>query len=345
MENTSIKDCKFQYEEPIDHYNIIIKDPFPWKKLLWLLAFLLLVALLFVRCNKDITIETVERDGTPVGGAQVEMSYTEHQLFKNGKFFYSANHVENGITDSQGDVTFEKQPCSVFSWIFYTLSRANASAVKDRRTGAGSFLFHWRFTPYVIVLESDIAIKVVDARTFAPIAGANVQLFSNELNLDPLLLTTDVNGMCGFKTSVVNASIEKILTTASGYSGNLMYNMSLQETDGLIIPLDPPASCNTEVNNGDGRQGNHAIQDFSMGQQGGKFLLEYYTDGAPDHIMIYDGTSAEYAAGTAPLIWDYDGNTNTTYYSHSDTITFTSSYICVVVDNGTNWGYYLHCPF
>ena len=81
-----------------------------------------------------------------------------------------------------------------------------------------------------------------------------------------------------------------------------------------------------------------------MGQQGGQFLFEFYTDSAPDHIMIYDGTSSDYAAGKAALIYNYDGATNTTSYSEKEIIVFSSSFICVVVDNGTNWGYYVHCP-
>ena len=344
MPDTNVRDCKFKYEEQYDHYNIIIKDPFPWKKLLRLLALLLLFGLLFVRCNKDITIKTIEIDETPVSGAQVEMSYTEHQLYKDGTFFYSMTHVENGITDVEGFAKFEKQPCSVFSWIFYTLSRAYASASKDGRSGAGSFLFHWRFTPYVIVLEKDIYMRVIDAQTKAPIYGANVQLTSKDLKFKPLNLTTDQNGICSFSTSKKYANIDKILATAVGYSGSLMYNLSIQEVDSMTIPLDPPASCDAEVNNGNHQQGNHAIRDFNMGQQGGQFLFEYYTDSAPDHIMIYDGTSSDYAAGNAKLLYDYDGATNTTYYSVFETINFSSSCICVVVDNGTNWGYFVHCP-
>lgn len=344
LPNTNVSDCKFKYEEKYDLYNIIIKDPFPWKKLLHLLALLLLFGLLFVRCNKDITIKVVETDKRPVNGAQVEMSYTEYQLFKNGTFFYSMSHTENDITDASGCVKFEKQPCSVFSWIFCTLSKAHATAEKDGYSGAGSFLFHWRFTPYIIVLGRDITMQVVDALTEAPISNAYLQLTSGDLNFKPLELSTDQNGLCGFKTNLQNATIEKILVTASGYSGFLAYDLSLQQIDGCIIPLDRPASCNVEVNNNNGNQGNHAIRDFNMGKKAGQFLFEYYTDSARDHIMVYDGTSSDYAVGNAKLIFDYDGATCTTTFSHSAIISFSTSSICVVVDNGTNWGYYVHCP-
>ena len=80
--------------------------------------------------------------------------------------------------------------------------------------------------------------------------------------------------------------------------------------------------------------------------KGKQFKLDYYTDSAPDHIMVYGGTSVEYSSGTAQLIWEFDGATNTTSYSpqYSVTLTLPSDVICVVVDKGTNWGYYIHCP-
>ena len=342
--DSNVKDCKFKFEDDCSYYVITIKDPFPWKKLLYLLALLLLCALLFVRCNKDITVKVVEAGDAAVSGAQVEMSYTEHQLYKNNIFFYSSTHVNNGVTDSAGYVTFEKQPCSVFSYIFYSFSKANASANKNGRHGAGSFFFHWQLTPYVIFLETEINIQVVDANTQRPIPGASVQLWSADLNFDQYTLTTNAQGMCSFVSARENADFEKILVTANGYSGSLMYDVELQQLNNAVIPLNPPSTCEVQVDNGNRDQGNHAIRDFNMGQQGGSFLLEYFTDSHPDHIMIYDGTSSDYSASKAKLIFDFDGATNTTYYAHSQYVTFTSSYVCVVVDNGSNWGYYLHCP-
>lgn len=344
LTNATIKDCKFKYEEKFDHYNIIIKDPFPWKKLWRLLLLLLLLGLFFVRCNKDVTIKVVEPNKTPVAGALVEMEYTEHQLYKNGTFFYSAVHVIDSITGFDGSVTFTKQPCSVFSWVLYTLSKADVMASKNGHSGTGSFIFHWRFTPYIIILNKDINIRVVDGRNSKPICGAKVQLWSDDLNMQGVTLTTGQNGWCTFVTNKTNANIDKILATAGGYSGSLLYNISLNQADSLDIILELPASCDQEVNNRDNKQGDHAIYDFYMGQKEGDFLFEYFTDSYPDHIMIYDGTSSDYANGSASMIFEFDGATNTTTLSESEIVHFSSSYICVVVDNGSNWGYYVHCP-
>ncbi len=345
LTDTKVNDCRFKYEEQYNHYDIFLKDPFPWRMLLRLLELLLLLGLLFVRCNRDITIHVEDCDKQSVPQAQVDMSYTEHQLFKNGKFFYSETHNPSGVTDAEGNITFEKQPCSVFSWIFYTLSKADATATKGGATGTGSFLFHWQFKPYTISLPTDIAFQVVDATNGRPIGGANIQIWSKQLSMNGVSMTSDNNGICTFKCDKCDAKIEKMLATAAGYSGYLNYDLTLQTLNNALIPLELPAQCDTEVlNNKDNYQGNHAIKDFRMGVKGGTFTLEYYTDAADDHIMVYDGTSSDYAEGKANKIFDFDGATNTVVYQDQADITFSTENVCIVVDNGTHWGYYIHCP-
>lgn len=350
MADTKVKDTSFKYENQYNHYIIRLKDPFPWGCLWRLLLLLLLCLLLLVKCEKDISVIALNATDQPLQGATVNMKYTEYQLYKDGKFFYKTVHTPTGVTDADGRCVFEKQSCSVFSWIFYTLERAYVDGQYASLNASGDFLFHWRFTDYPLYFISDAKIKVVSARTGQPLPGSTVRLWTTDQACDSLSLTTDNNGLCSFRYSDISAKVSKLLATCKGYSGALYQELPMQTfSDSVfVIPLDPPCQCDTEVNNNDGRQGSHAVRDFIMGKgvNGKQFQFDYYTDSAPDHIMVYGGTSDEYSAGTASLLWQYDGATNTTSYTLQYTITLTlqSDAVCVVVDRGSNWGYYIHCP-
>lgn len=351
LESMKVSDTSFKFEDQYDHYIIRLKDPFPWGCLWRLLLLLLLALLLFVRCNKDLSVITYDAAENPLPGVQVNLKYTEHQLYKNGEFFYHCDHDTTGITGPDGRIEFPDRPCSVFSWIFYTLQKAYVEGQYGSRTASGSFLFHWRFTDYPLYFTNDAQIKVVRSNDYQPIPGASVILTSEDAACDSISMTTDNQGMCSFSYSDGTKRVIKLLATKQGYSGALYQDFPLSQFDDsvMVIPLDPPSSCDTEVNNAGGRQGSHAVHDFVMGNNvsGKQFYLDYYTDSAPDHIMVYAGSSADYSAGNAKLLWEYDGATNTIQYDaihHTPMLTLTGDMVCVVVDRGTNWGYYIHCP-
>lgn len=350
MADAKVKDTSFKYQNQYNHYVVRLKDPFPWGCLWRLLLLLLLCLLLFVKCEKDISVIALNAVDQPLQGVTVNMKYTEFQLYKDGEFFYKKSHVSSSVTDADGRCVFEKQPCSVFSWIFYTLERAYVDGQYAGQNASGDFLFHWRFSDYPLYFVSDGKIKVVSAKTGQPLPGSSVKLWTTDPACDSLSLTTDNNGLCFFRYSDVSAKVSKLLATCKDYSGALYQDLPMKTfADSIfVIPLDPPSQCDTEVNNNDRQQGSHAVRDYIMGKgvKGKQFLFDYYTDSAPDHIMIYGGSSDEYSAGTASLLWQYDGATNTTSYipQYSVTLTLQSDVVCVVVDRGSNWGYYIHCP-
>lgn len=350
MPGTKVKDTHFKYEDKYNHYVIRLRDPFPWGCLWRLLLFLLLCLLLLVKCEKDISVIALDGADQPLQGVTVNLKYIEHQLYKEGTLLYNKEHTPTGVTGPDGRYVFEKQPCSVFSWIFYTLQHAYVEGQYGIQQATGTFLFHWRFTDYPLYFFSDAKIKVISSQTGKPLPGASIKLWTTDKSCDSLSLTTANDGTCSFRYSDISANVSKLLATCTGYSGALYQNLPMKTfADSVfVIPLDPPSQCDTEVNNNDQKQGNHAVYDYIMGKnvKGKQFKLDYYTDSAPDHIMVYGGTSAEYSSGNAPLIWEFDGATNTTSYSsqYSVTLTLPSDVICVVVDKGTNWGYYIHCP-
>ena len=209
-------------------------------------------------------------------------------------------------------------------------------------------MYHWLFGKYNLYLTGSGLIRVADAITGTSIANAQVKLSDYELPGDSLVLVTDQQGLCSFILPASKGGIDRILASATGYSGCLLKDVPYTSIadSGLVILLEPPFECDTEVNNRDRDKGNHAVYDFYLGKGGGSFQFDFFTDSAPDHIMVYDGTSSDYSNGTAKQIFNYFDATNTTTYTpeFSTVLQFSGEYICIVVDEGTNWGYYVHCP-
>lgn len=104
-----------------------------------------------------------------------------------------------------------------------------------------------------------------------------------------------------------------------------------------------------EANNGDSSRGDHCVGEHSLGKPG-RFVFKFYTDSEADIIHVYDGSSADMAAGKAPLLYTFgdDGEvTDTIDYRDPRfhiSLKSDSGVVTVVVDNGTNWGYIVTCP-
>lgn len=347
----NITDCKFRYEKEMNHYYITLKNPFPWKQLLTLLALLLAFALLFVKCNKDVTITAVDKAGTPVEAADINYAYTESHILKNGDWFYSNQPLLYGQTDANGQVVFENLEYSVYSCIFHAFSKAFVAGQKADLVGNGSYLFHWR-KKYTLVLEApatDLTIQVRRAVDDLPVEGASIVADVSDMTSRQVQLTTDTNGECRLAVNDWDGAIDVLVASKTGYSGNRVADLDLDSIEDkyLIIYLEDIKRCSDQgADNGGGNQGSHAVLDYDMGVAGGVFKFSYYTDSAPDVITVYDGSSVDYAAGKAKVIFHFDGATDTTMFTPEfvEMITFTSQTICVVVDNGTNWGYIVHCP-
>lgn len=345
--NMKVTDCKMKFVHDCHDYVVQLKDPFPWGCLLRLLLFLLLFALLFVKCNKDITIKTVDMVSNVISGVSVDYTYTEHHLYKNGEFFYEKANTYSGITNNEGCVTFPDLEYSVFSWIFYSLSDSYTEGRKDDLMGNDTFFFHWQYSPFELVLKGNIQIQVRNHVTDSPISGTNINLIYDDNGIDSLDLITDANGECSFPYKSLNGTIKRLLATKSGYSGALIKERPFSQiiSKSLIVYLDVPEPCSDQEANNEARnQGKNAVRDYDMKVEGGEFVLDYYTDSAPDVISIYDGPSVDYTKGIAKLIFKYDGSTNNTTYSQHATVKFASRIICVVVTGGSNWGYIVRCP-
>lgn len=343
-----IRDCKIRYVDTCDHYIVYLKEPVNWKRLLWLLLLPAILLLSLVQCKRDITVQTVDVNGAVIGGAEVRMEYKEHALYKEGRCFYNKDLLFRGVTDNAGYYTFEKVPCSIYSYIFYSFQSAYAAGNwKEIVKGKTEFVFHWR-KDVEIVLYGRKIIQVKCAETDRPIPDASVYVKGNDVEVDTVMSTNE-NGLCALSLGAythVKPDKFQITATKEGYSG-VQTNYDLYENvdQPLILYLNKPEPCRDQAaDNNDRSQGNMAMKDYDMGVSQGVFLFEYYTDTAPDEIFIYDGSSSDLMNGTAACIFHYSGATDTQDYSHSENVSFSSRYICVVVKGGTNWGYIVRCP-
>lgn len=340
-----INDCRFRFTDDCDHYMIHLKDQFPWKRLLWLLLLLLVLLLCFVRCERDITVHAIDNQNNSLSTVHVQLEYVEHQLYKNGQFFYNESHQLQGITNTDGEYAFKKMPCSIFSYVFYTLQKGIAVAEKNNRfKGEKHFLFHWNRN-IDVVLSGNYNIQVRSRKNDSPISEAQVKVncINNEA-MDTTMLT-DNTGLC-YMSANEPLQIDNLVATKAGYSGTMLKNVLLDENvDPLIVYLDEPEPCHDQgMDNNARNQGEFAVRDFDMGIGNGEFVFNYYTDSAPDNIEIYDGSSSDYMNGKASCIFNFFGATNTTTYEHYAVVKFSSRFICVVVKGGTNWGYVVQCP-
>lgn len=162
---------------------------------------------------------------------------------------------------------------------------------------------------------------------------------------DTIHLTTDGNGIAFLPFREPTDSVLDLYITKDGFSGERIYHEAVGDIfdadKNLIIGFEPPTGCSGKQQDNMNRdKGMHNVEDYDMGQASGSFVFEYFTDTAPDEIIVYDGPSTQ--MGTAKVLFHYNGATNMSKYSK--TLTFSSRVISVVVNGGTNWYYVVNCP-
>lgn len=126
-------DKGMKYTEDYETYTLQMKK----RRNYWWLLLLLLPLLLLIQCHKDITVRCFEPEMKyPIAGQEVTVDYDAHFLLKGGRFLAADNIRITQNTDEQGTIVFEDLPCSVFSYIFYCLSRMDIYAQGDCYDGA-----------------------------------------------------------------------------------------------------------------------------------------------------------------------------------------------------------------
>lgn len=347
--HTKVDNCSLKFSKDCLYYEIRLKKKFPKGCLYTVLLSLLLLSLLLIRCSKDVIVQTVSEDGTPISMTSVYYDHTERMLCKESRLFYKKVEHEVGITDSLGYYTFVDQRYSIASWIFYNLVHESVSAVKGFVKGDNDFVFHWLFNesmPVKIVMKGFMTVKVKNAATQKEISGVSIKGVCTENGVaKEISLTTDDGGKAYLNVSDPRGEFTDIFVLKEGYSGTRVYQKSYERVSNqeLLVYLNPPTPCSDQgLENGSGDKGDHCVTDYDMRQEGGRFIFKYYTDTAPDEIIVYDCPSTDIKP--EKQIFHYSGSTNTVVPSDFKELNFSSRQISVVVNGKTNWGYIVCCP-
>lgn len=165
---------KMRYSEKYDHYTFQMKH----RRNYWWMLLFLLPLLLFIRCEKDLKVVCLDKDsGERLSGVSVEVKYTAHFLYSDGSFFKNRLILMEEKTDEEGEAFFKKMPCSVYSYLFYCLSKMSVEAADECHEAEGqSYFFH--FTSSVTLLmephRENLYVKIVDLETGDPLPDATL---------------------------------------------------------------------------------------------------------------------------------------------------------------------------
>lgn len=230
---------KFKFDSQQDEYEFQLKKKRNW----WWLLLLLLPLLLLIRCERDMTITVVDDDtDEPIEGAQVNLRYTAHYLLKDWKFLPDEPVTRELVTDAEGEARFEKLPCSVYSYIFYCLSRAGVTASDPCHEPASIMpLVHYTWNAEIRLkkLLTDVTVTVVDDETSDPIPGAVITVTTGEVT-DSVI--TDAAGRVKLEKVPHCGIIDVLKGSAFGYADTLRRNLPvslLEDPDSAYLRLRP----------------------------------------------------------------------------------------------------------
>lgn len=160
---------KLKYTEKYDLYTVqLVHRHFPW----WIFL-LLLPLLLLIQCHKDIEVNCMEPNmNAPIEDLPVTMEYQAHYLWNQGHFFANDSIKLTQKTNADGKTIFKDLPCSVYSYIFYCLSKvsfnakSNCHAVSDEKR---NFHYNRHVNLFMTPRREDLHVKLLDLETSDPL--------------------------------------------------------------------------------------------------------------------------------------------------------------------------------
>lgn len=330
---------KFDYSSASDFYECRVGSGIPWW--VWLLVALvaLFIASLFIRWDRDMTVQVVDEMNRPVEQADVAVSY-------KARFcpWITRDVALRGQTGADGEVEIKGMSVSVWSWLFYhnepVVVKGEKGTASDSKTVAlhskEKVVLHLKFPRQ----KTQLQVRVIDAFTGQPIAGAEV-LPTYDGDGQPIV-TTDGNGIATL-TGLTDRTVLCAPARHPGYSPNdtTIYNEMALNLRGKVtdIPLTPLVKCNQTVEHTT-FQPHVKIDKIDLGKADVDFVFNYYTDTYPDHMRVYDENGN--------LLFDAT-DIATNYSTFSRTIHSPTRFITVTVDtygseNGSNWNFLVGCP-
>lgn len=230
---------KLKYTDEYDLYTVqMVHRRFPW----WILL-LLLPLLLFVQCHKDIEVACLEPDtNAPIEDQPVTMEYEAHFLWNKGRFFANDSIKLTQKTDSMGTTVFKDLPCSVYSYIFYCLSKASFTAKSDCHVAVGEeHKFH--YTRHVdlemLPRREDLHIKLLDLETSDPLPDGVLKYRYVELGEEKTdSVKADPAGVATIPQMRYCSTMKLLHGLCYGYADTTKADVQCKE---LVLPNDSSA--------------------------------------------------------------------------------------------------------
>lgn len=334
---------KFDYTSASDNYECVVKSGLPWWLWLILGLVLLLIASLFIRWNRNLTVQVLDDINRPVEQADVAVNYT-------ARFcpWLKKDIARHGETNAKGEVVIHDMPVSVWSWLFYHNEPVEVKGAKGNASASDTIPLH---TKDRVVLhlrmpkaKMSVSVRTIDAFTGRPLAGSKLFVSTEDEGLRQTPYVTGADGTAEIPDLFTTSIISIIAKNDPGYTPNdsTVCNMAAIDLLGTTkdIPLNPVVRCNQTVEHTT-FQPHTEIDNIDMGVNSGTAIFRYYTDSYPDHMRVYD------ANGT--LLFDA-GNIATYTATLTKEIPFSTRTLKVVVDTydngggGSNWNFTFDCP-
>ena len=217
---------------------------------LWLLLTVLFFLLCCIRCEKTISVTTVDKiSGDALENVEVILSHVDYYIYKDGRFFGGELQRDTLNTDANGTVTFEMQDCSVFSYIFCAFVKAEYTAIGDchhLEPSSESSLFHYTWNKILSLSPntSDISWHIYDKETKEPLAGACV-IYKYQLSGTNKIdsVKSDAAGKCILKgvPTCGNVTLSKVSCYGFEEAASVEYNVPTinAEPDSAMTELIP----------------------------------------------------------------------------------------------------------
>lgn len=236
------KGVKFKNE--YNKYSLQLCHPHrPW----WLLL-LLIPFLLFIKCNKDISVACIEPEGNVViDDVPVTLKYTTHFLWHNGKFLANDSISLTQNTDENGNTTFKDLPCCVYSYIFYCLSQASFTA----KSGCHAVVdeernFH--YTRHVDLMmqprRENLQVLLLDRETGDELPSGTLIYKYEELGVEKTdSAKADARGIATLPQMRYCSTIKEMIAQCYGYADTSRVYVPCQDllnpTDSMAMRLRP----------------------------------------------------------------------------------------------------------
>lgn len=240
------KDFVFKSDKS-DYQFQLKKKKYLW---LWILLIVLFLAICCVRCERTITVTTVDDiSGDALANVEVTLSHVDYYIYKNGSFFASQLQCDTLRTGEDGKANFEMQDCSVFSYIFCAFSKADYTAVGDCHhldptPETSYFHYTWDKVLRLVPKTTDISWHIYDKETKESLAGATViyqYQISGKNKIDSV--KSDAAGKCVLKSipSCGNVTLSKVTCYGFVDATPVEYSVPsiLADVDSAKTELDP----------------------------------------------------------------------------------------------------------